>query len=114
MPRRSSLDGLRAVAVLGVMGYHAGFPGLILGWIGVQIFFVLSGFLITTLLISEHRKQGRISLPRFWGRRFLRLMPIYWLYIGSLTAAILWFDRSEAQTYGGWTPSQYVFSLWTY
>ncbi len=61
------------------MGVHIGFPFLALGWLGVDIFFVLSGFLITTLLCGEHARDGRISLPKFWGRRFLRLMPVYWL-----------------------------------
>src|SRR4051794_35863169 len=81
----ASLDGLRALAVLGVMGVNAGLPGAWLGWLGVDLFFVLSGFLITTLLLKEFAKTGRINLPKFWGRRALRLMPAYWLYVGSIT-----------------------------
>lgn len=70
-----ALDGLRAVAVLGVMGYHAGLAPLGGGFLGVDVFFVLSGFLITTLLAAEHRRSGRIRLLAFWARRTLRLLP---------------------------------------
>jgi peptidoglycan/LPS O-acetylase OafA/YrhL len=112
--RNDSLDGLRAVAVLMVMGVHVGFPALEFGWLGVDIFFVLSGFLITTLLAEEFAKRGRISLPRFWGRRFLRLMPIYWLYAGGLTVAMLLGPADQLHTHGGWTPTRYIVSLWAY
>ncbi len=48
----ASLDGLRAMAIIAVLGVHAGFPGMALGWLGVDLFFVISGFLITSLLVS--------------------------------------------------------------
>ena len=56
-----SLDGLRAIAIIGVLGVHAGVPGMQLGWLGVDLFFVLSGFLITSLLLQEYKRTSRIS-----------------------------------------------------
>jgi len=73
---RRWLDGLRGVAILAVLAYH--FDLLQGGFLGVDIFFVLSGFLITTLLADEWRRFGSISLPRFYGRRALRLLPAFW------------------------------------
>ena len=72
---RPFLDGLRAVAVLGVLVYHLNREWLPGGFLGVDIFFVLSGYLITMLLLNEHRETGRISLPTFWARRIRRLLP---------------------------------------
>ena len=69
------LDGLRAFAVLGVVLYHFGFHWLSGGYLGVDLFFVLSGFLITSLLIEEHLANGSISMLSFWGRRLRRLLP---------------------------------------
>ncbi|MBT5140128.1 MAG: acyltransferase, partial [Acidimicrobiaceae bacterium] len=73
--RIEGLDGLRAMAVLAVLGYHlrpSAVPG---GFLGVDVFFVISGFLITTLLIREQRTAGRIDLRAFWIRRGRRLLP---------------------------------------
>ena len=64
-----ALDGFRACAVLAVMLYHAGVSWLPGGSFGVDSFFVLSGLLITSLLLAERRRTGRIDLRRFWGRR---------------------------------------------
>lgn len=69
------LDGLRGAAILGVMVFHARAPFLKGGFIGVDIFFVLSGFLITTLLIQEFDGSGTVSLKNFYMRRVLRLGP---------------------------------------
>jgi peptidoglycan/LPS O-acetylase OafA/YrhL len=66
---------LRAVAVLGVLVYHLNRDWLPGGFLGVDIFFVLSGYLITMLLLAEHRDKGRIDLPAFWSRRIRRLLP---------------------------------------
>jgi Predicted acyltransferases len=63
------------VAVLGVLVYHLNRDWLPGGFLGVDIFFVLSGYLITMLLLNEHRETGRISLPTFWARRIRRLLP---------------------------------------
>ena len=70
-----SLDGLRAIAVLAVMAFHANLPFARGGFIGVDIFFVLSGYLITTLLVREQARSGTIALGRFYMRRTLRLLP---------------------------------------
>jgi peptidoglycan/LPS O-acetylase OafA/YrhL len=69
------LDGLRGIAVLAVIMFHSGVPWLRGGFIGVDIFFSLSGFLITTLLIQEYDKKNIISLKKFYLRRVIRLMP---------------------------------------
>ncbi len=108
-----SLDGLRGVAVLLVMLHHAGAPFFGFGLIGVDLFFVLSGFLITTLLAKEYERNGTISLPKFWGRRFLRLMPAYWLFIGSITVLLL-IDPRPVSAQSGWSIRQFIASMWLY
>src|SRR5829696_2843268 len=72
---RPDLEGLRAVAVGLVLLYHADVPGIRGGYVGVDVFFVLSGFLITGLLIRELSATGRISLSQFYARRARRLLP---------------------------------------
>ncbi|NIC08017.1 acyltransferase family protein, partial [Billgrantia bachuensis] len=72
---RPDIDGLRAIAVILVVAYHAGIPGFGFGFIGVDVFFVISGYLITSLLIRELEESGGISLLSFYGRRVRRLMP---------------------------------------
>ncbi|MBI3934345.1 MAG: acyltransferase, partial [Acidobacteria bacterium] len=69
------LDGLRGISILAVMTYHANFNLLSGGFIGVDIFFVLSGFLITSLLVQEYDTNGTIRLKAFYLRRVLRLFP---------------------------------------
>jgi peptidoglycan/LPS O-acetylase OafA/YrhL len=70
------LDGIRCLAVLSVMAFHSGVPGLrVGGFFGVDVFFVLSGYLITSLLLGERLEHGRIRLGAFWGRRARRLLP---------------------------------------
>ncbi len=86
--RLPALDGLRGLAVLAVMAYHAGIGWLPGGLLGVDVFFVLSGFLITYLLADEHRRTARISLRRFWGRRLRRLAPC--LIAVVVTVDIVW------------------------
>ena len=70
-----ALDGVRAIAIAGVLADHGGVSGLSGGFIGVDVFFVLSGFLITSLLLAEQRRSGRIDLAGFWTRRARRLLP---------------------------------------
>lgn len=69
------LDGLRAFAVLVVVGYHVAPAALPGGFLGVDVFFVVSGFLITTLLLRDLRRNGKLDLPTFWRRRARRLLP---------------------------------------
>ncbi len=70
-----ALEGLRAIAVVGVMLYHGGAPLVSGGFLGVNVFFVLSGFLITSLLLGEWAKRTTIRLGQFWTRRARRLLP---------------------------------------
>lgn len=85
-PRIHGLDSLRAVAVVAVMTFHLA-PGLLPGgFIGVDVFFVLSGFLITTLLVRERVQTGRVSLRRFWTRRARRLLPAMVTVVLTCTA----------------------------
>ncbi|MEI7592927.1 MAG: acyltransferase family protein [Actinomycetes bacterium] len=78
-----ALDGLRGVAVAGVLLFHAQLLGG--GFLGVDLFFVLSGYLITSLLLSERRDTGQIGLKRFWARRARRLLPA----LGGLLAGVI-------------------------
>ncbi|MGH3498989.1 MAG: acyltransferase family protein [Nocardioidaceae bacterium] len=84
-----ALDGLRAVAVGLVVGYHCGIPWLTGGYVGVDVFFVLSGFLITSLLLAEGRRDGRLDLLRFWRRRVRRLAPAVIVMVAVVCAATL-------------------------
>ena len=85
------LDGLRALAVLIVMVAHVGFSHIVPGGFGVTVFFFISGFLITRLLIAESEKKGQIELKSFYIRRFLRLLPalFYMLIVTGLTFTFL-------------------------
>src|SRR3954454_8291602 len=69
------LDGLRAIAVLAVIVFHLGFDWAPGGLLGVGIFFTLSGYLITDILLSQLNQRGKIDLLRFWGARARRLLP---------------------------------------
>ena len=77
----TSLDGLRALAVLFVLAYHLKLPFCSGGLSGVTVFFVLSGYLITSLLLAEFEKTGTVDLPHFWLRRIKRLFPAIILVI---------------------------------
>jgi peptidoglycan/LPS O-acetylase OafA/YrhL len=101
--RNLSLDLLRALAVLLVLGRHAPSPpesatGLAAGflqvwkcggWIGVDLFFVLSGFLIAGLLFKDYQKNGRISLRTFYFRRGLKIYPAFWVYLAATTLGFI-------------------------
>ena len=78
-----ALDGVRAVCILLVMfnHVHEPMPLWVQGRIGVDIFFVLSGFLITTLLLRERERHGNVSLKGFYTRRFFRIVPVYALVV---------------------------------
>jgi peptidoglycan/LPS O-acetylase OafA/YrhL len=72
---RPDIEGLRAVAVAAIVLFHAGVPGIGGGYIGVDVFFVISGFLITSLMMREVATTGGLSLLRFYGRRARRILP---------------------------------------
>jgi peptidoglycan/LPS O-acetylase OafA/YrhL len=88
--RYAGLDGMRAVAVALVIAYHL-FPGWVFagGFVGVDVFFVISGFLITSLLLAEHQSSGRIRLWEFWRRRARRLLPALALVV-TVCASAAW------------------------
>src|SRR3954454_3781005 len=85
--RLPALDGLRALAVLAVLAAHAGIPGVSGGFLGVDVFFVLSGYLITSLLLDEDARRGRLELLAFWARRARRLLPAALAMITAVVAA---------------------------
>src|SRR4028118_97960 len=81
---RPDVEGLRAVAVVAVLLYHAGVPFARGGYVGVDVFFVISGFLITGLLVRELEKTGTVSLARFYSRRAKRLLPLTVVVLGAV------------------------------
>ena len=92
-----ALDGLRAVAVAAVIAYHLGYPWARGGYLGVDTFFVLSGYLITSLLLTEARAEGRIDLPTFWVRRARRLLPALLLVLAVIAIYGAWSTPTDAQ-----------------
>ncbi|MBI1382596.1 MAG: acyltransferase family protein [Planctomycetaceae bacterium] len=91
-----SLDGFRGIAILLVMVYHADW--LRGGYLGVDLFFVLSGYLITRILLHEHSQTGSIGLLRFYGRRGLRLLPTLLLVVGAVWVYAHHLEPSQANT----------------
>lgn len=71
----AGLDGLRGVALIAILGFHLEIPGFAGGFVGLPLFFSLSGYLIAQLVLREHEVNGKVSLKRFWGRRLRRLAP---------------------------------------
>jgi len=95
------LDGLRALAVVAVMIYHADSSWLHGGFLGVEVFFVISGYLITLLLISEFETSGRVSLRQFWIRRFRRLLPALFVMLGLLMIyVVIGYSQAQGRTRG--------------
>jgi peptidoglycan/LPS O-acetylase OafA/YrhL len=91
MTHRRDIEGLRALAVIAVIAYHAGAPGTAGGFVGVDSFLVISGFLITGILITERNDTGRIDLAAFYARRARRLLPISTvvLVVTAIVAALI-------------------------
>lgn len=135
-PRIYGLDSLRAVAVLAVLVYHF-LPSLLPGgFVGVDVFFVLSGFLITTLLVRERVQTGRVSLRHFWTRRVRRIIPamvavvvvctaaagviggdvlvgIKLQVLGALTFASNWFAIAQGTSYSADLVPQLFANFWS-
>jgi peptidoglycan/LPS O-acetylase OafA/YrhL len=87
---RPDIEGIRGVAILLVVAYHAGVSGFAGGYVGVDVFFVLSGFLITGLLARELSASGGINLSEFYARRARRLLPAFLVVVLATIAIALW------------------------
>jgi len=113
LPYLPGLDGLRALAVMAVLIYHADARWLPGGFLGVDVFFVISGYLITSLLLSEFNSRGRIDVPRFWLRRARRLLPAVIVLIACvLTFAVLFLPDEVAGLRGDAAASAAYVSNW--
>ena len=132
---RPDIQGLRAVAVLLVVADHVwGVPGG--GFVGVDVFFVISGFLITTLLVRERRDTGRVDLRGFWTRRARRLLPALLVVVpvailiartveadllvgvrrqalGALTFSTNWLEIAQGSNYFAATSPQLFMNFWS-
>ncbi|MGH9133310.1 MAG: acyltransferase family protein [Ilumatobacteraceae bacterium] len=99
MGYQAGLDGLRAISVIAVIFYHAGFGWMHGGFFGVEVFFVVSGFLITSLLIEERERTGAIALRQFWYRRARRLLPALGAVLVTIAtwAAVFGSDEQVSQ-----------------
>ncbi|MGO4598014.1 acyltransferase family protein [Terrabacter sp. 2RAF25] len=134
--RIEGLDGLRALAIAGVLVYHLNASWLPGGFLGVDVFFVVSGFLITTLLVREHHRTGRIALSQFWVRRARRLLPALVLcvltsvliarlvsqdllvdvgrqMVGALTFSTNWIEVTAGTSYFDQTAPQLFMNFWS-
>jgi peptidoglycan/LPS O-acetylase OafA/YrhL len=96
--RAPGLDGVRALAVLSVLGFHEGLSWLPGGFLGVDVFFVLSGFLITDILVTKFGRDGNVGLRTFWQRRARRLLPALGLMLLTVTAAVTVLEPSQRGT----------------
>ena len=100
MHYRQEIDGLRAVAVIPVVLFHAGFEIFSGGYVGVDVFFVISGYLITSILIRE-LEQGEFSLVRFYERRARRILPaLFFMMLVCIPFAWAWMTPSQIEDFG--------------
>ena len=134
--RLPGLDGLRAIAILAVLAFHLDPRWLPGGFLGVDVFFVISGFLITTLLVREHARDGRVDLVGFWTRRARRLLPALLVLVpsvillarlveadllvgirrqalGALTFTSNWLEIGAGSDYFHSTAPQLLMNLWS-
>jgi peptidoglycan/LPS O-acetylase OafA/YrhL len=99
MHYRPEIDGLRAVAVLPVILFHAGFSSFSGGYVGVDVFFVISGYLITSILIND-LEQGKFSIARFYERRARRILPaLFFVMLACLPFAYMWMLPSQLKDF---------------
>ena len=108
------LDGVRALAVLGVLLYHGDLTWMQGGFLGVDVFFVLSGFLITTLITEEFERSGRINFGKFYLGRARRLLPalLLMLFVVGLVAAIFYRESAFAYRQDALASLLYVTNWW--
>ena len=113
-PYLPGLDGIRAIAVLAVLAYHLSFRWAPGGLLGVQVFFVLSGYLITDLLLAEYRRHQGIRLKEFWLRRARRLLPALFVVLFVTVGWATLFDRSQLAALRSDLPASifYVSNWW--
>ena len=108
-----ALDGLRALSVLAVLAFHAELAGAPGGFLGVEVFFVVSGYLITALLLLEERGSGAISLPKFWLRRARRLLPaLFAVLVVTLVASLTLAPDALAETCSDSVAALFYVSNW--
>ena len=108
-----SLDGIRAFSVIAVMLYHADIAWLPGGFLGVEVFFVVSGFLITSLLIEERESTQRINLKDFWIRRARRLLPAFFVMLCATAVCVAFYATDSAPDFRrDMLPSLGYFSNW--
>lgn len=100
-PYLPGIDAMRALAVLAVFGYHAGLGWTPGGFLGVDVFFVISGYLITSLLLREFQRGGHVELGRFWLRRAQRLLPAVAVLIAVSIVLAAIFDASRLDALRG-------------
>ncbi len=109
LPYMPGVDGLRALAVATVFIFHAGGEWLPGGFLGVDFFLVISGYLITALLVAEYQTGGRIDLWRFWVRRVRRLIPALLLVVAGTLVAMLILHWEEVARLKGVVLSAFVY-----
>ncbi|PHO08310.1 acyltransferase [Thermoanaerobacterium thermosaccharolyticum] len=97
----AGLDGLRAIAVLAVIGYHLNLSFMQGGFLGVSIFFVLSGYLITNIISSEWERSGKVDLKNFWLRRMRRLFPALFIMVVLVVCYVTLFDPGRLTSIKG-------------
>ena len=105
------LDGLRAVAVIAVILYHANKSWVSGGFLGVEVFFVISGYLITMLLINESQENGKINFKAFWMRRARRLLPALWTLLVGVTTYCALFERDTLGNLRGDVVAAFVYGF---
>jgi peptidoglycan/LPS O-acetylase OafA/YrhL len=108
------LDGIRALAVLAVLAFHAKLPFIQGGFLGVDVFFTLSGFLITALALREIDRTGGIKISAFYARRALRLLPALFATLAAVNVATALFGTTEdtEQTYAGTLAASFYVANW--
>ncbi len=117
MTYNPALDGLRAFAILLVVLFHARAPWALGGYIGVDVFFVLSGYLITSLLLAQLDRTGTVDMPAFWRRRLWRLTPALFamLAVYVLVSPLLWpqeHDHASQAAMAALYLSDYALAFW--
>jgi peptidoglycan/LPS O-acetylase OafA/YrhL len=100
LPYRAGIDGLRALAVIAIVVADTGAGALPGGFLGIEILFVLTGFLLTSLLLVERRQRGYVDLVRFWARRARRALPAVLTVIGGVSIIVLTLRAEELPRLG--------------